>query len=223
MLEHPLFTPLIVLHGPHLPPRGAYRGASDGAASNKSNTAGHGKVKVECLPSFVIGFQIVTAIQPERLGGQSWGRKETFGASTRTESCRKLCGRRSPTKKKGPRCQLIRPTPKKVERHHLRLVFSIGRRIRCVEPTHSKRVENRMGAMADKPWRPCFLLYLLLEVDLRAKLQSTSIVGRGHLSKVSIGEAVIDVLELSVVEGIKGLKTQLKIRSLAGGEWDCLE
>ena len=132
-------------------------------------------------------------------------------------------GRRSPTKKKGPRCQLIRPTPKKVERHHLRLVFSIGRRIRCVEPTHSKRVENRMGAMADKPWRPCFLLYLLLEVDLRAKLQSTSIVGRGHLSKVSIGEAVIDVLELSVVEGIKGLKTQLKIRSLAGGEWDCLE
>jgi hypothetical protein len=59
---------------------------------------------------------------------------------------------------------------------------------------------------------------LHLEEKFGTELQHTGILGAGHLPEVAIVAAAIHRVELSVVEGVEGLCTELQMESLMDGE-----
>jgi len=62
-----------------------------------------------------------------------------------------------------------------------------------------------------------------LKDELAAELEFAGIVGAGYVSEVAIGEARVDGVELSVVEGVKGFGAKFQMRILVAAEGDTLE
>jgi hypothetical protein len=62
-----------------------------------------------------------------------------------------------------------------------------------------------------------------LEVELRAKLQRSRIISRGHFSKVRISRIRIDGVKLRVVESIERLESHFKTWTLTGSEREGLK
>jgi len=63
----------------------------------------------------------------------------------------------------------------------------------------------------------------VLENELAAKLHRARTVVVGDRSEVPVVGARIDTLEVHMVEGIEGLKSEFDSRSFVSGDWDALE